>query len=51
MKTVGIGPTDVVDKEEKLVLGLLWSIIVFFMIKDLGGMDDVAALKKKVGWV
>lgn len=26
----------------------MWSIIAFFMVKDLGGMGDVVALKKKV---
>lgn len=34
VKTVGIGPNDIVDStNEILVLGLVWSIIVFFLSK------------------
>lgn len=52
VKTVGIGPQDIVEENHTLVLGLLWSIIVFFMVKDLGGIEDLTALKKKVvKWV
>lgn len=47
-KVVGIGPGDIADGNESLILGLLWSIIVFFTAKDLGGVDDVSALKKKI---
>ncbi|KAJ1453553.1 calponin homology domain-containing protein [Pelagophyceae sp. CCMP2097] len=47
-KIVGIGPGDVADGNPSLILGLLWSIIVFFTAKDLGGVDDVSALKKKI---
>lgn len=47
-KVVGIGPGDVADGNPGLVLGLLWSIIVFFTAKDLGGVDDISALKKKI---
>ena len=47
-KTVGIGPSDIADGKPTMVLGLLWSIIVFFTAKDLGGLDDVSALKKKI---
>jgi hypothetical protein len=39
VKIVGIGPQDIVDGNETLVLGMLWSTIVFFMAKDLGGID------------
>ena len=39
VKTVGIGPQDIVDStNETLVLGLIWSIIVFFTAKDLEGI-------------
>ena len=47
-KTVGIGPSDIADGKPTMVLGLLWSIIVFFTSKDLGGVDDISALKKKI---
>ena len=47
VKVVGIGPQDIVDGNETLVLGTLWSTIVFFMAKDLGGIDDMSALKKQ----
>ena len=47
-KIVGIGPADLADGNETLILGLLWSLIVFFSAKDLGGLDDLSALKKKL---
>ncbi|KAH8063815.1 hypothetical protein JL722_3005 [Aureococcus anophagefferens] len=47
-KITGIGPADVADGNETLILGLLWSLIVFFTARDLGGVDDVSALKKKL---
>ena len=47
-KIMGIGPADVADGNETLILGLLWSLIVFFTARDLGGVDDVSALKKKL---
>mmetsp|Transcript_20983 Transcript_20983/g.67589 ORF Transcript_20983/g.67589 Transcript_20983/m.67589 type:complete len:523 (-) Transcript_20983:970-2538(-) len=47
-KIVGIGPGDVADGNEVLILGLLWSIIVFFAAKDLGGVENVSSLKKKI---
>jgi len=38
VKVVNIGPQDIVDStNETLVLGLIWSIIVFFMAKELQG--------------
>ena len=38
VKIVGIGPQDIVDStNHTLVLGLIWSIIVFFMAKDIEG--------------
>lgn len=44
VKIVGIGPQDIVDStidsstgHSTLVLGLIWSIIVFFMSKDIEG--------------
>ena len=40
-KIMGIGPADVADGNETLILGLLWSLIVFFTARDLGGVDDV----------
>lgn len=45
---MGIGPGDIADGNPGLILGLMWSIIVFFTAKDLGGIDDVSALKKKI---
>ena len=50
---MGIGPQDIVDStNETLVLGLIWSIIVFFTAKDLegigggGGADEGDGSKK-----
>jgi hypothetical protein len=37
IKMVGIGEKDVLDGDKKLILGLIWSIIVWFMLKELGG--------------
>ena len=37
-KIVGIGPQDVADGNPGLVLGLLWSLIVFFASRDLGAL-------------
>ena len=63
VKLVGIGPQDIVDGEASpdLVLGLIWSIIVFFATKDLsgsgssrdggkggGGANNLGALKKNI---
>ena len=47
VKTVGIGPNDVVDGNQTLILGLIWSIIVFFMAKDLEGAPADGAPKSK----
>uniref|UniRef100_A0A7S2SPY0 Calponin-homology (CH) domain-containing protein n=1 Tax=Rhizochromulina marina TaxID=1034831 RepID=A0A7S2SPY0_9STRA len=44
---VGIGPTDVVDGNF-LILGLIWSILVFFIAKDLGGLADMRAIRNKI---
>mmetsp|Transcript_9444 Transcript_9444/g.14248 ORF Transcript_9444/g.14248 Transcript_9444/m.14248 type:complete len:1276 (+) Transcript_9444:142-3969(+) len=50
VRLVGIGPTDIVDGNSNLTLGMIWSLIVFFMAKDLGGDsgNDLAALKKRI---
>ena len=50
---IGIGPQDIVDGNPKLVLGMCWSIIVFFLAKELeaGGGGGINELKKKIiGW-
>ena len=44
-KIVGIGPQDVADGNPGLVLGLLWSLIVFFASRDLGA-NQTKDLKK-----
>ena len=31
---VGIGPQDIVDGHEKLTLGMVWTIICFFLVKE-----------------
>jgi hypothetical protein len=33
VRLVGIGPTDIVDGHTTLTLGMIWSLIVFFMAK------------------
>jgi len=48
VKTVGIGPQDVVDGNEKLVLGLIWSTIVFFVAKSLNADNNLAKVKEKL---
>lgn len=47
MKLVGIGPTDIVDGNVNLTLGMIWSLIVFFMAKDLGDAGDGLSMLKK----
>lgn len=37
VKIRNIGETDVLGGNKKLILGLIWSIIVWFMLKELGG--------------
>ncbi|CAM9782219.1 unnamed protein product [Scytosiphon promiscuus] len=49
VKLVGIGPTDIVDGNVTLTLGMIWSLIVFFMAKDLGDAGDgLGVLKKRI---
>ncbi|CAN0350361.1 unnamed protein product [Ascophyllum nodosum] len=49
VKLVGIGPTDIVDGNVTLTLGMIWSLIVFFMAKDLGDAGDgLNVLKKRI---
>jgi hypothetical protein len=35
VKMVSIGEKDILDGEKKLILGMIWSIIVWFMLKEL----------------
>lgn len=50
VRLVGIGPTDIVDGNVTLTLGMIWSLIVFFMAKDLGDSGDgLSVLKKRWG--
>jgi acetylornithine deacetylase/succinyl-diaminopimelate desuccinylase-like protein len=52
VKIVAIGPNDVVDGHPTLILGLIWSVIVFFFAKDFGGLEDMAAIKNKtLNWL
>ncbi|EGB10530.1 hypothetical protein AURANDRAFT_5483, partial [Aureococcus anophagefferens] len=49
VKLENIGVMDVVDGTPTPTLGLIWSIIAFYLIRDLGGADDdLGAVKKKV---
>lgn len=43
VKTVGIGPNDIVDENHTLILGLIWSMIVFFLATDLEPVEAAAA--------
>lgn len=47
VKLVGIGPPDIVDGNVTLTLGMMWSLIVFFMAKDLGDAGDGLSVLKK----
>lgn len=47
VKLVGIGPTDIVDGNVTLTLGMIWSLIVFFMAKDLGDAGDGLSVLKR----
>lgn len=47
VKLVGIGPTDIVDGNVTLTLGMIWSLIVFFMALDLGDAGDGLSVLKK----
>lgn len=57
IKLENIGVMDVVDGTPTPVLGLIWSIIAFYLVKELatkkgepdpGDVDDLAAVKKKI---
>jgi hypothetical protein len=50
-KIVGIGPQDVADGNPGLVLGLLWSLIVFFASRDLGANQTKDLKKTLLDWV
>ena len=40
IKLENIGVMDIVDGTPTPTLGLIWSIIAFYLIRDLGGADD-----------
>ncbi|CAM9262593.1 unnamed protein product [Phaeothamnion confervicola] len=49
VRLVGIGPNDIVDGHATLTLGMIWSLIVFFMAKDLGDAGEgLAELKRRI---
>jgi len=48
IKTVGIGPTDVVDGNG-LVLGLIWSIMVFFFAAEIADEEEQDRLASSMG--
>eukprot|EP00630_Chrysocystis_fragilis_P007401 CAMPEP_0197401292 /NCGR_PEP_ID=MMETSP1165-20131217/18277_1 /TAXON_ID=284809 /ORGANISM="Chrysocystis fragilis, Strain CCMP3189" /LENGTH=781 /DNA_ID=CAMNT_0042927401 /DNA_START=42 /DNA_END=2383 /DNA_ORIENTATION=- len=49
IKLENIGVMDVVDGRPVPVLGLIWSIIAFYLVKELGESgDDLAAVKRKI---
>lgn len=49
IKLENIGVMDVVDGTPTPVLGLIWSIIAFYLVRELGDSgDDLAAVKKKI---
>lgn len=49
IKLENIGVMDVVDGRPTPVLGLIWSIIAFYLVKELGESgDDLAAVKRKI---
>ena len=50
-KIVGIGPQDVADGNPGLVLGLLWSLIVFFASRDLGASQTKDLKRTLLDWV
>ena len=50
-KIVGIGPQDVADGNPGLVLGLLWSLIVFFASRDLGANQTKDLKRTLLDWV
>ena len=64
IKTVGIGPQDVYDGNQRLILGLIWSVICFFTLKEFqelskakgadadgDGAIDITEFKKHLmGW-
>eukprot|EP01084_Bolivina_argentea_P096644 173744_1 len=54
VRMVGIGPTDIVDGHKTLTLGLIWSIIAFFMEEDIsGGLgENLLDIKRRIlDWV
>ena len=50
VKISNIGVLDIVEGRPKSVLGLIWSIIAFYLVRDVGGAGerDVAAVKRRV---
>mmetsp|Transcript_34462 Transcript_34462/g.105899 ORF Transcript_34462/g.105899 Transcript_34462/m.105899 type:complete len:169 (-) Transcript_34462:46-552(-) len=49
VKLENIGVLDIVDGSPTPVLGLVWSIIAFYLVRDVGEADDdLAAVKRKV---
>ena len=50
VKISNIGVLDIVEGKPKSVLGLVWSIIAFYLVRDIGGGGerDVAAVKRRV---
>mmetsp|Transcript_5937 Transcript_5937/g.24849 ORF Transcript_5937/g.24849 Transcript_5937/m.24849 type:complete len:1150 (-) Transcript_5937:411-3860(-) len=49
IKLENIGVMDIVDGTPTPVLGLIWSIIAFYLVRELGESgDDLAAVKKKI---
>lgn len=48
VRLVGIGPTDIVDGNATSTLGMIWSLIVFFMARDVADSGDgLTALKQR----
>ena len=40
VKLVGIGPQDIYDGNQRLILGLIWSIICFFTLQEFQEMME-----------
>ncbi|XP_029306035.1 LOW QUALITY PROTEIN: dystrophin [Cottoperca gobio] len=56
VELVNIGATDIVDGNHKLILGLIWSIIVHWQVKDvmkdvMAGLQQTNSEKILLSWV
>lgn len=50
VKLINIGPSDIVDGNHKLILGLVWSLIARLAIADMADLGDLSIRKELLKW-